>query len=135
MSPAELRTWLESLAEVYATIPAEEVIRRLPPAESEVSPPPPGPVEVSAASWRERLWTVPAETRLGLEEVCEAIGRSPSWIYHRTSAKAENLLLYRKLDGTLVFTAGEVRAWSRGQEEVVHAGPMGSPRLRAASVQ
>ena len=89
------------------------------------------PAPVEAESWRERLWTVPAETRLGLEELREALDRSASWIYHRTAAKAEHRLPHRKLDSVLVFTAGEVRAWLRDREEVVCAGPMEPPRLRA----
>lgn len=77
-------------------------------------------------TWRERLWTVPAETRMGVAEVAEALGRPRSWVYARTSAKAESRLPHRKLDGALTFTAGEVRAWVRAQEVEVVGGPMES---------
>jgi len=77
-------------------------------------------------SWRERLWTVPAETRLGTSELAEALGRPKSWVYARTQAGAEDPVPHRKLDGTLTFTAGEVRAWIRDREEVVAGGPMES---------
>jgi len=82
--------------------------------------------QFSPNSWRERLWTVPAETRLGVQEVAEALGRPRSSIYARTGPKAEDPLPHRKLDGTLLFTAGELRAWIRDREDVVAAGPMES---------
>ena len=110
-------------------IPARVVLDRHPPAEPELEVSPPAPV--ARESWRERLWSCPAETRLGLEELCKALDRSASWIYHRTTPKAEHRLPHRKLDGVLCFTAGEVRAWIRDREEVMHAGRMESPRLQA----
>jgi hypothetical protein len=79
--------------------------------------PPPEPVPVT---WREKLWLVPAETRLGVREAAEAIGRPVSWVYRRTGEKSEKAPLpHRKLDGELVFTAGELRAWVEGHETVV----------------
>lgn len=83
-------------------------------------------------SWRERLWSVPAETRLGVTEVAEALGRPKSFVYARTGS-AEDALPHRKLDGSLVFTAGELRAWIRDREEVVHAGPFLSVKTGGAS--
>lgn len=77
-------------------------------------------------SWREKLWTVPAETRLGVTEAAEALGRPKSFIYDRTRAKAEDPIPHRKLDSALVFTAGELRAWIRDREEEVVGGPMES---------
>jgi hypothetical protein len=73
-------------------------------------------------TWRERLWTVPAETRLGVAEVAEALGRGRPFVYARTGAKAEKPIPHRKLDGTLLFTAGELRAWIRDREAVLVAG-------------
>jgi hypothetical protein len=68
------------------------------------------PAEPPAATWRERLWTAPAETRLGLKELSEAIGRPKSWIYKRTSQKGGlEQIPHRRLDGVLIFLAGEVR--------------------------
>jgi hypothetical protein len=74
-------------------------------------------------SWRERLWSVPAETRLGVAEVAEALGRPKSYVYARTGPKADDPLPHRKLEGSVVITAGELRAWLRDREVVVHAGP------------
>ena len=58
--------------------------------------------------------------------MAEALGRPKSFVYARTGAKADDPIPHRKLEGSLVFTAGEVRAWIRDQEEVVHGGPMHS---------
>lgn len=78
-------------------------------------------------TWRERLWIVPAETRLGTREVLEAMGRSRSWLYGQLGEEREGTRLpHRKLDGELVFTAGEIRTWIRDREEVLHALPMES---------
>jgi len=78
-------------------------------------------------SWRVRLWEVPSETRLGVAEVAEALGRPPSYIYARTGPKAEDRIPHRKMDGTLLFTAGELRAWIRSHEVEVVGGPMEAP--------
>ncbi len=79
-------------------------------------------------TWREKLWIAPAETRIGTAELAEAFGRPKSWVYAHTQAEAENPIPHRKLDGVLVFTVGEVRAWVRESEEVLVAGPMESTR-------
>jgi predicted DNA-binding transcriptional regulator AlpA len=126
------RTWIESLADAEATIPARVVLERLPNdprADRIPSVIPPEPV----ATWRERLWLVASETRLGAHEVAEALGRSRSWIYKRTARGAEGRIPCRRLDGELVFLAGELRAWIREREESVHEGPSDRPTLRAAS--
>lgn len=115
------------------TLPAARLAEWLaeepePTPELEVLPPaPPEP-----QTWRERLWLVPSETRLGAAEVAEAMGRSKSWLYKRTQAAAEDPVPHRKLDGELIFTAGEVRAWVRNREDVCHAGPMEAPTRRAS---
>lgn len=84
-------------------------------------------------SWRSLLWSVPAETRIGREELLEAVGRPRSWLYRHTGPKAQRRIPHRKFDGELVFLVGEVRAWLREQEEIVQAGPMlESPTLRVA---
>lgn len=132
MMTSAFRAWLEGLADAEATVPASAVLARLPHADSEVVTP--AVVSTPDSSWRERLWTCPAETRLGLDELCEAMSRSSSWIYHRTSAKAVNRIPHRKLDGVLCFTAGEIRAWIRDSEQVVYAGPMESSLLRSIGV-
>lgn len=78
-------------------------------------------IELSPAStWRERLWSAPPETRLGVEELSDAIGRPKSWIYRHTSAKSGlELLPHRRLDGALVFLVGEIRKWVAEHEATV----------------
>jgi predicted DNA-binding transcriptional regulator AlpA len=128
MGMPDLRRWLASLASAEASLPARIVLERLPdddddPGERLEAPPVP-PIELT---WRERLWLVPAETRLTTRDVCEAVGHSRSWLYgHMAEAKGARRLPHRKLDGELVFTAGEVRAWLRAAEEVIASGPMES---------
>ena len=80
----------------------------------------------TSVTWRERLWLAPAETRLGANELCEALGRSKHWLYRHTGPSAENRIPHRKLDGELVFAVGEVRTWIRENEDVIQAGPMES---------
>ena len=86
-------------------------------------------------TWREKLWVVPAETRLGVVELSEALGRPKSWVYARTyrhqgkgtdrrERKPEELIPHRKLGAALAFTAGEIRTWIRLQEEEVSGVPM-----------
>lgn len=82
---------------------------------------------VSEWTWRERVWTAPAETRLGLVEVAEALGRSRSWCYKRTGSEAgDGRLPVRKLDGEIIITVGELRTWIRDHEEIHHGLPMSS---------
>lgn len=73
--------------------------------------------------WREKLWIVPSETRIGTTELAEALGRNENWIYRRTQQSADDPIPHRKLDGSLVFRVGEVRAWLRKREDVLAAGP------------
>ncbi len=135
---AELKTWCERAplgtlleAHVVGEILAAAVDRVDPPqdAQGDRGAPP------SGETWREKLWTAPAETRLGVKEVAQALGRPKSWVYAKTATKAEAPIPHRKLDGSLLFTAGELRAWMRSREEEVVGGPMESPatdrRLRA----
>lgn len=82
-------------------------------------------------TWRERLWLAPAETRIGVQELMEAMDRPKSWVYRHTSEKAAEsagveVIPHRRLDGSLVFIVGEVRAWIRDQEEGDHHYPMES---------
>jgi predicted DNA-binding transcriptional regulator AlpA len=126
----DLAAWLEA-APPWMKVPAAEIgaqIRLLKEASGGTLPettpaPPPAP----AQSWRERIWTVHPETRLGRDEVCVALGKSRSWLYKKTAA----LEIPFKLDGPdgeLAFRAGEIRDWLRDREVVVGKP---TPRLRA----
>lgn len=83
-------------------------------------------------SWRERIWTVPKETRLGVREVAEAVGRSVDWVYKHTGPGGTGLRLpHRKIDGQLVFVASEIRTWVAEAEEVIepsHRGGLSAVR-------
>jgi predicted DNA-binding transcriptional regulator AlpA len=95
---------------------------------------PPRPVNDEPASWRERLWTTHAETRMDVDELAEALGRPRSAIYKLTSAEA--IPHAKDLSGCLVFRAGEIRAWIRANEKDVVAGESWTPsdqRPRLAS--
>ena len=75
--------------------------------------------EVEDWTWREKLWTVSPETRLGVHELSEALGRSRSWIYRRTgSAAPTERIPHRKFEGELSFMADEIRIWIRSKEMV-----------------
>lgn len=77
-------------------------------------------------TWRERLWLVPAETRIGVAEVVEATGRSKSWLYRLTGPSAEERIPHRKMHGELVFVVGELRHWIREHEDVIESCEMES---------
>lgn len=127
-SLASLVAWLRS-APPGTTVPAGSLADELEPllatGPTLVTPPPAG----APATWRTMLWTVPPETRMGAREVAEAIGRPVSWVYRRTGERASKARLpHRKLDGELVFVAGEVRAWLQaheGQGAALFTGPVG----------
>lgn len=96
---ADIRAWLDSEP---ATTPdathAEIVAQR------------------AAETWRERLWTCPADTRMGVREVAEALDRSADAVYRMASVKlaaerGRSPLPCSRLDGVLVFRAGDVRRW------------------------
>jgi predicted DNA-binding transcriptional regulator AlpA len=85
--------------------------------------PPPLPVVLT---WRERLWVCDAETRLGVRELTEGVGRPKSWVYRAIRRNgATPPLPHRKLDGVLVFVAAEVRQWIAEHEQVVVPGRTG----------
>lgn len=85
-----------------------------------------GRVAAPEATWRTLLWTAPAEARVGVAELTEALGVSESWVYQRTRENADSRLPHAKLAGSLVFKCGEVRAWIRDHEQVVEAYRMES---------
>ena len=74
-------------------------------------------------SWRERLWLAPLDTRIGVPELLEAIGRTRSWLYRHTGPSSAGARIpHRKLDGELVFLVGEVRQWLLENEIMVVPG-------------
>lgn len=114
-----LLQWLQAAppGTMISTASLVEILGAPPSADPEPSP------DRLPLTWREKVWVVPAETRLGVREVAEAIGRPMSWVYRRTGEKSDKSPLpHRKLDGELVFVAGELRAWIEGHEAVVVPG-------------
>ena len=116
---ASLLAWLREAppgTSLDATLIAEKL-------EGMVDAPVREPVDAREPTWREKLWTVPPETRMGRDELLEAVGRSANWLYRHTSAKSEcSRIPHRKLDGELVFVVGEVREWLCEHEEIVVQG-------------
>lgn len=105
LDAASVRGRLATIAEAVAVAPAS--------TSSDGAP----------LSWRERLWIVPAETRLGVLEVAEAFNRPKSYVYRATAASAgASRLPHRKIDGELQFVVGELRAWIKAHEETICAG-------------
>ena len=99
--------------------------------------PPELEIQTQSMPWRILLWTVDSETRIGRDELLEAVGRPASWLYRHTGAKKGacsmgDRIPHRKLDGELVFIVGEVRQWLRDREEIVMAGPMANSAGGAA---
>lgn len=126
MTELELRDWL-ARAPPGTLVPAELVARAIPSD---------GSIEFLAntnqqvGSWRERLWLVQGDTRLGVAELLEATGRTKSWLYRHTGPNSPGCRIpHRKLDGELVFLAGEVRQWLQDTEKVVVRGRRASAEL------
>jgi predicted DNA-binding transcriptional regulator AlpA len=123
MTVQALRAWLQQ-APAGTLVSAAAVLEQL----EGVSDPIAAPAIAVPTSWRERLWVVPGETRLGVTELMEALGRPRSWV-HRHTSKRSGLpqLPHRKLDGSLVFVAGEIRTWLQDHE--VRSGAAPGPAL------
>ena len=124
----ELRRWAHS-APAGTMLSAAAIAAVLEQLEAE-----PTAAEMSGETplpWQVLLWTCDPEVRIGREELLEAVGRPASWLYRHTSTKASPRIPHRKLDGSLTFVVGEVRRWILDREEIVEAGPMERPRLRA----
>ena len=76
-----------------------------------------GAEEPEPWTWRERLWTVPTETRLTVSEVAEALARPKSFIYARTYPQSGDAIPHRRFGRNLRFVAGEIREWIRERED------------------
>lgn len=62
--------------------------------------------------WSALLWLVPGETRIGIRELCEAVGRPRSWVHRHTAERGNcQRLPHRLMDGRLIFVAEELRQW------------------------
>jgi hypothetical protein len=132
---AELVAWCRR-APAGTSVDARTLAGILAEVGTEAPTPSPEPAPaVEAETWRTRIWTVPSETRLGVAEAAEALGRPRSFIYARTGPKAEDRIPHRKLDGTILFAAGELRAWLHDHEDVVASGPMDPPSRPLRSVR
>lgn len=134
-SPREIRAWLAAappgtLVEAQALALALAGVDELDLEEGRATR------TEHAPCWRERLWTAPADTRIGVGELCEALGRTKSWVWRHTGPRSPAPRLpHRKLDGELVFVVGEVCAWLREHERIIVGRPTSLvlPRLRSAS--
>lgn len=126
-TPRDLLAWLAAAPEGTA-IPAAALHRMLRDCLDGGEPEAPVPT-AEVPTWRTRLWTVPAETRLTLPEAAEALGKSRSWLYKRTGPKSRERLPCRRLDGELVFVAGELRRWIADHELVIEPGRPERPTL------
>jgi hypothetical protein len=93
------------------------------------------PLGICDVTWRERLWTVPSETRLGAREVAEALGRGIDFVYRHTGPGTSNRRIpHQKIDGALVFVVAEVRDWLR-QAETAISTPVHLHSRRRSNVQ
>jgi predicted DNA-binding transcriptional regulator AlpA len=130
----DLRRWAAD-APPGTTIPAGALVQLLDDLVEVGPSPAPVLVEEAPAPWRERLWTVPPETRLGVEEVAEALGKSRHWVYRAASSHRSvpigkdrvgkmkyqkepnpHPLPSRKVSGGILFRAGDVRDWLKEEE-------------------
>ena len=126
----DLRRWAAS-APRGTMLSAEALHDVLGGLEPELTPEPVS-LDEATPTWRVLLWTVAAETRIGRDELLEAVSRPASWLYRHTGAKSKDRIPHRRLDGHLVFVVGEVRRWLREREEIVAARPLdGAAGLRS----
>ncbi len=78
-----------------------------------------GRSQSASEPWSIRLWDCPPGTRLSVRDLAHAVGRPRSWVYRHTSPKGDLAPIpHRRLDGLLVFLAGEIRDWLAANEEV-----------------
>ena len=115
---SELQRWL-SQAPPGTLVPTELVAQVLAAAASDPGQPP----RVLTPTWRERIWTCDPQTRIGVLELAEAVGRTKSWVYRGTGERAKGPRIpHRLLQGELVFVVADIRAWLLEREVVVVPG-------------
>ena len=119
MGKSELGSLLQWLRDTPAGMPVDATViaDRI---EGITGIPDPEPVNTPEWTWRERFWTCPPETRIGTNELCEAVNRPRSWLYRHTGDGGS--IPRRKFDGELVFIVGEVQKWLIDHEEVIVKG-------------
>ena len=111
----ELQTWL-SQAPPGTLVPADSLAQAIAASVPNIQG---RSVVQQPMSWRERLWLVAPDTRLGVAELLEALGRTKSWLYRHTGPNSPGTRIpHRKLEGELVFVAGEICSWVRDNELV-----------------
>lgn len=73
-----------------------------------------------SGDWKERLWCAPAATRIGVEQLAEALGRSSSWVYKHTSLRSGSVPIpHRRLGtGKLEFVVSDIREWITQMEVI-----------------
>lgn len=128
--------WLDDAPD-GTTIPVASLRSTLAALRNATPEPSIATADVSPASWRERLWTVPPDTRLGVIETAEALGRPRSFVYRHTSEKSAGAarLPHRRLDGELVFVAGELRSWLKDHEETIESSRASTTTLSLSGVR
>jgi len=134
----EFRAWCEA-APPRTQVDAQTLVEILsdleePPTTPLQPDPDDGQVIEQVWTWRERVWVAPADTRLSASDVAEVLGRPRSWVYERTRRsrgrgrdrrprRPNESIPHRKIGGSLVFVAGELRDWIQRQEERIVGGP------------
>jgi hypothetical protein len=131
VSLADLRRAAELLPPGSAvTVPREALLAAIDTMTAVTATP---ATESLPTPWQVRLWSSPADARMTVADVADALSRPKSWVYRHTSpASGLPRLPHRKLDGELTFLVGEVRQWIEDHEDVVVAAARAIPILQRA---
>ena len=127
---AGVRDWLRR-APAGTMVPAAAVLELLDavgPAKLET------PALEYRMTWRERIWLVPDDTRLGVHECAEVFGEKRNWVWARTRTDAGKSALrqlpVQRIDGNLVFRAADLRAWMLGGDSEATTSAAGTYEAR-----